>query len=159
MGKQNEHSGYQVCSFCLYAIYALYKSKYNPSVPERMPRRQESHRKHPIVWACATFTGRAGFAGINSPIGSVISCLMSLSLLLWKIKKYFPPTPRKQWSRVRHIERLKSYQLSLDWDNIDQTILIHLFASHPIPTCDLLNVLSCDPNALVFRAILSWLGQ
>ena len=52
------------------------------SVPERMPRRQESHRKHPIVWACATFTGRAGFAGINSPIGSVISCLMSLSLLL-----------------------------------------------------------------------------
>ena len=52
------------------------------SVPERMPRRQESHRKHPIVWACATFTGRAGFAGINSPTGSVFSCLMSLSLLL-----------------------------------------------------------------------------
>ena len=27
--------------------------------------------------------GRASFAGIYSPIGSVISCLMSLSLLLW----------------------------------------------------------------------------
>ena len=33
------------------------------------------------------FPGRAGFAGINSPIGSVISCLMSLSLLLWKNKE------------------------------------------------------------------------
>ena len=30
-----------------------------------------------------TFTGRAGFAGINSPTGSELSCLMSLSLLLW----------------------------------------------------------------------------
>ena len=54
------------------------------------PRCQESPRKHPIVWACVMLTGTAGFAAINSPKGSVFSCFLFLSLLLLKIKKYFP---------------------------------------------------------------------
>ena len=37
-----------------------------------------------------TSTGTAGFAGINSPKGSVFSFFVFLSLLLLKIKKYFP---------------------------------------------------------------------